>query len=539
MREIALSAWMLAMLSFSWMYSDISVPNERTRVYLTAALVDDHAIHVDRSLERFGSVYDLASHDGHFYTDKAPGSGLLAAPIYALARLRSPADAWTAERLINLIRTWLMIPAGVLGFLLMRRLLRRLGRDEATVGLLSVAYTLGCAVFHYATAFYGHVLVAVLLLGSLCCMASSGVLGARVVPSSRLVRCAWLALAGLCAGLAGLTEYQATLVAVILVLPVAASTRDRLWGSLAYVAGGLPAALVLLAYNKAAFGGALQLSYHHLVGEALNELHNSGVAGATVPTLDAVRGLLLSPHRGLFITAPWLVFGALGLCVGMPGAPRALWLALLLSVGYLFLAVASSSVWHGSWGFGPRLLIPAMPLLAIAAAYTLDRLRGLWPADVLARGSVVFAIAYQLLVQVTFSEPPPETVWPLQQSVVAVLRAGAVAPNLMCKLRPLGQGNLTPLALSMLGLTAYLVVPREGAWPMRIIRALGSLATACVMMLGLWRIAPPEDPAQQAGWGGWVHEVMLRETSCAAPPPTPAPPAAAPAPEPAPPSSDQ
>ena len=525
------------MLSFSWMYSEISVPNERTRAYLTAALVDDRTLHVDGPIRRYGSVYDLASHEGHFYTDKAPGSSFLAAPVYAVARrLTSDPAPFPAERIINLIRNWLMLPCGLLGFLLMRRLLRQLGREPRTVDLVSLAYALGCAVFHYSTAFYGHVLVATLLLGALSALASAGVLVAREPSTSATAPTGWLLLAGLLAGIAGVTEYQATLVAVLLALPVVLHAPDRIRATLAYAAGGLPCALALLAYNDAAFGGPLQLSYQHLVGETLQEMHGAGVAGATFPTRDAVQGLLFSAHRGLLTTSPWLGLGALSLLIGLPGASRGFWLSCLLSVCYLFFAVASSSVWHGSWAFGPRLLVPAMPLLAVATAFLLDRARRFWPLDVLARASVIFAIAYQLLVQATFPEPPPDIAWPLREVVGPVLRAGAVAPNLMCKIWTIGPKNLAPLALSLLLLAVYIAAPRMPSLGKRIARAFATLGLAGATLVALHRVEPTMRPEHQAGFAGWVHGMMTRETTCAAPPapvpplPPAVPPPAVPAP---------
>src|SRR5262245_57034982 len=68
----------LCQLAYSWMYSAISVPNERTRMYLTVALVDHGTFAIDAPLQRFGRVYDLARFGGHYYTDKAPGASLLA-----------------------------------------------------------------------------------------------------------------------------------------------------------------------------------------------------------------------------------------------------------------------------------------------------------------------------------------------------------------------------------------------------------------------------------------------------------------------------
>lgn len=513
-REVLLALWLLAMLSFSWMYDAVQGPNEQTRAYLTAALVDDHAIELDRSLKRFGGVYDLASYEGRFYSDKAPGSSLLAAPVYAIARAGQRTEAESAMQIVVLARHWLMLPFALLGFLSLRALLRRLGRSERSIDLVSFAYSMGCAVLHYSTAFYGHVLVATLLVVSLSLMASAGCFDADPQGPIRF-RFARLVLAGLCAGFAGLTEYQATVVAVLLVVPVLATRERRITATLAYLVGAAPCALALLAYNKAAFGSPFSLSYQHLVGASLQSLHGNGLAGATWPTRTAIFGLLFSAHRGLLVTAPWIALGIVGLWFMARTRMRALWVTLSVCMVYLFLAVASSSVWHGGWAFGPRLLIPAMPLFAIAAAYACDAAARVPALDLVARALVIASVLYQQAVQVTFSELPPELQWPLRESVAPVLRAGIVAPNLACKLWPLGLHNLIPLGVSLALLCLFIAWPRAARLRDSLLRSAGSLALVALMAWSLWRIEPNSTEQQQLDFANWIHGFAIHDPGCA------------------------
>ena len=418
-----------------------------------------------------------------------------------------------------------MLPFALLGFCALRGLLRRLGRSRASVDLISIAYSLGCAVLHYSTAFYGHVLVATLLLVSLWCMARAGVFSrdraSEGTRASRVSRCLTLAAAGLCAGFAGLTEYQATLVAVLFLVPVFCVRARRVEAVLAYLAGAVPCALALLLYNKAAFGGPLQLSYQHLVGANLQSLHGTGLAGATWPTGEAVLGLLFSAHRGIITTSPWTAFGVLGLFTMARAHVRPLHITLSVCVAYLFLAVASSSVWHGGWAFGPRLLIPAMPLLAvIAAAYACDALASYPVADSVARAFVIFGVLYQQLVQLTFSELPPELHWPLRESVAPVLRATLVSPNLACKVMPWGQPNLIPLVASLLALSLFIAWPRVHRLRDNLVRGAASLGLVGLMFAGLWRIEPNTTPQQQLEFAAWIGTFVRAETSCKASPPT-------------------
>jgi hypothetical protein len=372
-------------------------------------------------------------------------------------------------------------------------------------------------VLHYSTAFYGHVLVSTLLIVSLWCMARAGVFAddsSQRASTWSPARYVALALSGLCAGFAGLTEYQATLVAVLFLLPVLSLRERRVPATLAFLAGAVPCALLLLAYNKAAFGSPFSLSYQHLVGANLQSLHGNGLAGATWPTRESVNGLLFSAHRGLITTSPWTAFGLVGLLVMGRDSSRSLRLTLTLCTAYLFLAVASSSVWHGGWAFGPRLLIPAMPLLAIAAAYAFDAFARNPVVDTVARAFVIFGVFYQQLVQTTFSELPPELHWPLRETVAPVIRETVLTPNLACKFMAWGQPNLIPLVASLFALSVFIAWPRTEVLRDNLVRVAASFALTGAMFFGLWSIEPNTTPKQQLEFAAWIRSFVPAETSC-------------------------
>jgi hypothetical protein len=514
-RDALLCALVLLQLAYSWMYSQISVPNERTRVYLTLAIVDDGTLAIDGPVRRFGAVYDLANFRGHYFTDKAPGASLLAVPVYAVARLLKPAAAFSAVDVINLVRTYLMLPIGLLGFVLLRSLLRSLRISEPTLDVSSLSFSLGSALLHYGAAFYSHAIVAVLALATLRCLSWVGMLSASGVSqprSSQRRRTFGLLAAGACAGACGLTEYQAVPLAALLGLPLVlgpstSRLRDLTWFAL----GAAPFAAALLAYNALAFGAAFALSYQHLVGAGLQDLHGEGLVGATYPHWSALVGLLIDQHRGLLITAPFLGLGLVGLVRPTPLMPRALWITLSCSIAYFLLIVASSSVWYGGWSFGPRLLVPVMGLLAVAAAFAMEG----WRANPFAQGvfrtAAVLGVLYQQAVSATFPELPPEFRRPLPDAVLPLLRVGAAAPNLVCKLLPLGPGNWIPLAV-LVAYTVALLVRRGLAGQPRV--ALGSLIAA-LSLFGLLALLPPSiDSQQQLRWLRQVRAWRADEQRC-------------------------
>jgi hypothetical protein len=490
-REFLLGALVLALLSYSWMYSRVTVPNERSRVYLTVAMVDHGSLSIDEPVRRFGGINDWARRDGRYYTDKAPGSSFLGVVPYAAVRAFSPAKSWTIERLVNLMRTWVMLPLGLLGFFLLRRLLRRCGRSEPTVDLASLGWILGTAAFHYSTAFYGHQIVAVALVGALGLVLDAEQEGARR---------RWLSMlgAGLLCGVAGLTEYQGVIPCGLLAAYVLAGPlRRHGWALAAFVAGALPGAAALLVYNTLAFGGPFHLSYHYLVAEDLRAIHGAGIGGVTWPHWDYMIGGLFSLHRGFFTTAPLFLLVFPGLY--WMGRDRQWRQTAFVGVAllYFLLFISSTKIWFAGWSFGPRLLIPVMGWAMIPVARAIDALRA-WPAgDGAARGLALGGVLYCQAVHAVFPELPEGATNPMLDAVLPALRAGVVSPNLGMKWLGLhGTWSLVPLAVLVLAAVAVLLGIDRRRWPARGDRLSMFLAALALLLpLALYCLL------HKQGWG--------------------------------------
>lgn len=536
-RELSFALLVIVVSSYAWMFSRVSVPNERTRAYLTVAIVDHGTLSVDEPIRRFGSVYDLAHFDGRYFTDKAPGSSLLAVPIYALVRIATKPSDWSIVELCNLFRTWLMLPFGLAGFLVLRSLLRALAVSAGAIRLSSLAFSLGSPMLHYSNAFYGHVPVAVLVLAGLRCLATAGLIGPRDVAAhggsdpaalaplddSWKKRCAALAGAGAAAGLAGLIEYQAVVLGGVLAIPILFSGRRRIMPNLAaYGLGALPFAIVLLLYNARAFGGPFELSYQHLVAQSLQELHGFGLAGATRPSTQVLRSMLASEHRGLLMTAPFLAFGLAALPFLVRRLGLALWTPALLGTLYFVLIVSSSSVWYGGWSFGLRLLIPVFGLLAVAAAVGFDAVARFPGAQTTLRATALFSVLCHQLVNVTFPELPSEFERPFVDSVVPMLKAGLVAPNLGCKLIGLTPTSLMPLGLALVVVVACIAWPdakdllpaRTVKLHWRVLHALLPVIAACLALSIFVRAEPSRPERERTRWVKLAQGWHDGESSC-------------------------
>jgi hypothetical protein len=140
-------------------------------------------------------------------------------------------------------------------------------------------------------------------------------------------------------------------------------------------------ALTLAAYNHLRFGSPFTTGY--LPEESF-----------TAPWLTGILGLLFSPSRGIVFHCPILVAGVIAI-------PAFLWRHrleasfLLLVILCYFLLYGKWFMWHGGFAWGPRFLVPILPLLVIMMAPLIERLSGKWIAAFSAL--FTFSMAVQVL----------------------------------------------------------------------------------------------------------------------------------------------
>src|SRR5947207_11493454 len=89
-RALGGRGWLIAvaiayLYVFPW-FPRIQSANELPRVYLVKAIVEDHTFAIDRGVAIWGTTADVSPSGGHLYSNKAPGSSLLAVPAYAVVR---------------------------------------------------------------------------------------------------------------------------------------------------------------------------------------------------------------------------------------------------------------------------------------------------------------------------------------------------------------------------------------------------------------------------------------------------------------------
>ncbi len=161
------------------------------------------------------------------------------------------------------------------------------------------------------------------------------------------------AAAGGAAGFALVTKsLLIVLVAFVVGLLAAGDAAGRAKRLAAAVLGWLPFFGLWLAFEFVRFGRPFA-SYQ---GESFNH-----------PVLDGLLRLTVGPNKGLLLYFPLLVLSALGAAALMKrNFPPA-----ALGAGFFAFVLVTASAWwawDGTFGWGPRLLLPAIPVLAAFAA---------------------------------------------------------------------------------------------------------------------------------------------------------------------------
>ncbi|HZP97662.1 MAG TPA: hypothetical protein VFC31_15190 [Candidatus Limnocylindria bacterium] len=321
------------------------------RLAFVYAFVDHHSLAVDPYVAESPAIEeDLAFYEGHDYMAKPPLPSLLAMIPYALLRLVFPAahmDSFWWKWLLTVL-----VSGGAL--VLTASLVEQLAAEARLPRsrLAALACVIATPLAVYSTLF----------------MATS--VGAALVAGLALaaVRRRHLAVGLLSGAMLSTETVVVASAAVPLVLLGIEALRARSAWRVASITGGfLLGALPLVVYQTAAFGSPLAGIYVYLSDAqqraAFAHIH------VGFPAFDAMVALLVSPRNGLFVVAPVAIAGSALLArlwrehvserrvIGITGG-----MAVVTVVA--FAALPHDLIfWPLRAEYGPRLLIPILPLL--------------------------------------------------------------------------------------------------------------------------------------------------------------------------------
>lgn len=370
----AVLVFALLAFTYAYFYQDPGW-NGNSRLGLAFALVQEGRFAIDSFHEVNGlATGDKSFFNGHYYSDKAIGSSVVAAivyfPIYHAARwLNAALDLWLVK--YSLTVSVIALPAAVAGSL-MYRVCRLISGNRLQAGAVTASVAVGTMYFPYSVIFFGHVLAAALLF-----CAFFLIFRLRVKPNPLEKRSAFLV--GLLLGLAVITEYTTAVIVASLILYYLYTLRreltsQRITAIVISGLGGLIPAIIVMTYNTACFGAPFSVGYEHLANEWSGAM-SQGLMGIGRPNLQVLYYLTFHPARGLFWQSPVLLMAWVGgyfMFRAKAYRPEAL-VATTAFVSYLLIN-SGYFLWWGGDAFGPRHLIPMLPFLCLPLIFVPRRL---------------------------------------------------------------------------------------------------------------------------------------------------------------------
>ena len=296
--------------------------------------------------------YTRTGRDGLSYSKYGIGLALYYLPIVAVGDRVAHITRRPASEVSGFLISFANIPFALIALICLQRILRILGVDGLWASWIPFGMALGTLMWRYAVYDFSEEMQLCLLTLAFCCCLE----GTR----------RFLIGAGVALAMLMLVKVVYIIVVPIFLFYVLARTSrgDRRWRSLLLVALPVLLACAFLAgLNFYRFGNVFESGYGQEAGKFyLGQLPY------------AVPRLLGSLDKGLFVFCPILMFGALGWkeFVHKHKWEAATCAALLLCN---LLLGASWYSWGGGLAWGPRLLVPAIPLWMLPSAFFLQRRR--------------------------------------------------------------------------------------------------------------------------------------------------------------------
>jgi hypothetical protein len=391
-------------------FNGVTCSNDGSHYALLRSLLDTGSPVIDNFV-KFTEYNDYSRYGDHFYSDRPPGTAVLAAPFYRVGSvLPIPVPAPPSKHDAgNPALFWLLLaPAcaawltGYVFFLLQRRLGVRPG-----FALLSCcALLIGSVLWKYGTILFSHAFSACLVLGGVYI----------AMTTSRWTVQKALAL-GVVLGASVAVEYQNAVFVLIVVGWVILDRGARSWKLAIGLAIGLAVVGVpLLFYFKTFFGGWFSTSYSARVGDLWARDIVSTFSGNM---LHGLRGLIWydKDGTGWLWRMPFVAFGLVGFGLVVKRERRELLLPLAVVV-VMVLLFSAHFTFHGYSGDG-RYILPYFPLallpasLLLQTAYDRSRLVGGWLVGLFVAGALWGVTATISLMAHPFGQTNPTPPYPV------------------------------------------------------------------------------------------------------------------------------
>ena len=208
------------------------------------------------------------------------------------------------------------------------------------------------------------------------------------------------AFCGAALGMAVLCRPPSVLAALCVGLWLLWADRRRLP---AYLAGGAPFAIVLLAYNAWWFGSPFEFGQTISSRAIALALTGSGDIWSG-PLWESLPGLLVSPQRGLAFYSPVLLFGFAGMALAWR---QARWRPLVPLQAAVLAMIVVAARWYDWWGgaaWGYRSIVDTAPLLALSMLPAMERVMAGRRVAALFGAALLWSVAVQFVGAWSYSQ---------------------------------------------------------------------------------------------------------------------------------------
>ncbi len=383
-KRIALALFAVISSIYFATITGVTSSNDGSHYALVRALVERRSFEISPYMA-FTEYQDYALNGDLNFSDRPPGTALLAAPLYALSEigpqppvdLPSRHDAGNPRMLYAVATAPLAASTAIVLFYLALR--RYFSISQMGAVTASLALALGTTTWKYGSVLYSHAQAALVVWLALYLVLKADHEGGLRWPSAFAL--------GFALGFAPLVEYThipfSAITGLYLVFAfwraakaglASPETRPNWLRSLAaLVIGGLIPVAFLLIYNAINFGGLFEVSTFHADTERWPQ--NAGLAADfATPLSEGLPGMLFyssNDNQGLFLLAPVTLLALLGLVPFFRYSRRHF--ALIMGLFVVYLLIFSKSTTYNPLTNDGRYLTTFVGLWFVPLAFWLDR----------------------------------------------------------------------------------------------------------------------------------------------------------------------
>lgn len=447
-------------IAFLYLYTapffhHIPSANELPRIYLTMAMLDRGAFDVGKEMSLYRPTPDLALYRGRYFSNKPPGSSIVALPSYWLIKTLSGQEKVDLQRLTYALRIGGAILPSLFFLCLIWFFLKDFLVNDALRNLVFFGYACGTMAFGYGVLLYAHQLAASFIGASFILLVWYQPLESR--------RKQWLIyLSGFLAGFAVVVDYQSAFIGPPLFIFLISkiwrlSWWRRIHGAVGYSIGAALPLGFLLFYHWTCFDDPLATGYQFLVNETFAQWHNQGFLGLETFSLMRWGQRHFSADDGLFYYSPFLILALPGALMMMKNRRHFRLGVFSFVVIVFFHFFIGSFVPVSGWDIGPRYVIVVLPFYLAPIAYLINKLRNNLFLLNVSVGLIITSSLIYLCVQLVIPFFPEVFKQPVFDFTWRFFRSGYVSYNLANLFDVYGISSTVPYLVAALFLMIWMV----------------------------------------------------------------------------------